>query len=80
MAAIDLIVTIPDDPALQAKIVEAVEYMDRKEDAEGNVTIPDLTPAQVKNKLETYMRKQAVRAVRAALKDKAQAQAESVDF
>lgn len=76
MAQIDLTITIPDNPELQASMIEAVRWMNR--DIEGNPS--DMTPVQAKTWVEAEMRKWLRRKVRSALEDKARAQTENWDI
>ena len=74
MAAIDLTVTIPDDAALQQRIVEAIEWTNRDEEG----TPADMTPAQVKAYLRRYMRKKLERLIKGIEQEKARAQTSAI--
>jgi hypothetical protein len=72
MAEVQLTVTVPDNAELQAKMIEAIEWMNR--DIDGNPR--DMTPAQAKSWLEEQMRNWVRRKVTMALQDKVRLQAE----
>lgn len=75
MAAINIGFTIPDDPALQAKMLEAINWMHRTE--QEGVSIPgDLTGAQAKAFLDTTVKRYARKRIEAALREKAAYEAE----
>lgn len=75
MAEVQLVVTIPDDPDIQAKMLEAVNWMAREPADETN-TANDLTPAQAKAYLEARMKEALVNQVKRALRNKAEILAE----
>lgn len=70
MAAINLVVTIPDDAALQARMLDAINWMHRTE--QGDVITPgNLTGAQAKAFLEQAMKRYARNRIESALREKA---------
>lgn len=75
MAEVQLVVTIPNDPDIQAKMLEAVNWMSRN--TEEDLTTPNnLTPAQAKAYLEARMKEALVNQVKRALRNKAEILAE----
>lgn len=74
MAAVTLEIVIPDNPALQQKILDTVAWLHRGDDG----TIPNYTPAQVK----AWLEKEAGDRLRATLRReyKSMINAQSVDL
>lgn len=76
MAAIQLTITIPDNPALQGKIVEAVKFLNMTEEQE----LPEMTGLEVRDWLEDFARDHLKATLRAAYNNYNSWQAENIDF